>query len=89
MIVYGVFSIVTSPLLLLNLIPNFSVTSGTLPFGTDAILVSAISMFKAVMLIFPPFAVVYQAAIVYLGFELVMFVLRLILGSRLKDHSLE
>ena len=88
-IVYGAVSIITSPLLLLNLIPNFTVTGGTLPFGTDAILVSAISSFKAVMIIFPPFQVVYNAAIVYLGFELVMFILRLILGSRLKDHPLE
>lgn len=89
MIVAGAISIVTSPLLLLNLVPNFSVTTGLLPFGTDALWVSAVSMFKAVMIIFPPFEVVYQAAIVLLGFEIIMFVLRIILGSRLKDHPVD
>lgn len=89
MIVYGAVSIITSPLLLLNLVPNFSVTGGVLPFGIDAIMVTAVSTFKAVMLIFPPFQVVYNAALLLLGFEIVMFVLRIILGSRLKDHPIE
>lgn len=86
MVVYGVASVLTSPLLLLDFIPNFSVTSGLLPFGTDAILVSAMSMFKAFMTYFPPLVVVYGAAKVYLGFEIIMFFLRLALGHRLKDH---
>jgi len=88
-LIYGVIAIVTSPLLLLNLIPNFSVTAGTLPFGTDDILITAVSSFKAVMLIFPPFQVVYTAAMLLLGFEGIMFILRLILGHRLKDHQIE
>lgn len=89
MIVYGAVSIVTSPLLLLNLVPNFSVTGGSLPFGIDAIMVTAVSSFKAVMLIFPPFQVVYNAALLLIGFEIIMFILRIILGSRLKDHPIE
>jgi len=88
-LVYGVVAIITSPLLLLNLIPNFSVTGGTLPFGTDALLVSAVSMFKATMILFPPFETVYNAALLYLGFEGIMFILRLVLGHRLKDHPID
>jgi len=88
-IVYGAVSILTSPLLLLNLVPNFSVTGGTLPFGIDAIMVTAVSSFKAVALIFPPFEVVYQAAIVLLGFEIIMFVLKLILGHRAPSHNIQ
>jgi len=87
--IYGVVYVVTSPLLLLNLIPNFTVTSGTLPFGTDVLWVYAVSTFKAILPLFPPFEIVYQASLIYLGFEILMFVLRLILGARLKDHSLE
>lgn len=88
-IIYGLVSILTSPLLLLNLVPNFSVTGGTLPFGTDAIMVQAVSSFKAVMLIFPPFAVVYQAAILLLGFEVIMFILKLVLGHRAPSHHIQ
>jgi len=88
-VIYGLVSILTSPLLLLNLIPNFSVTGGTLPFGIDAIMVQAFSSFKAVMLIFPPFAVVYQAAILLLGFEVIMFILKLALGHRAPNHPIQ
>jgi len=88
-IIYGAVSILTSPLLLLNLIPNFSVTGGTLPFGIDAIMIQAISSFKAVMIIFPPFQVVYNAAILLLGFEVIMFILKLILGHRAPSHPIE
>jgi len=88
-LVYGVIAIITSPLLLLNLIPDFSVTSGTLPFGTDQLLIYAVSMFKAVAEIFPPFQVVYTAALLYLGFEGIMFILKLILGHRAPSHPIE
>jgi len=88
-LVYGVMAIITSPLLLLNLIPNFSVTAGTLPFGTDELLIYAVSMFEAVALIFPPFEIVYGAAKVYIGFEILMFILTIIIGHRAPKHSME
>jgi len=88
-IIYGLVLIITSPLLLFNLVPNFSVTGGTLPFGVDAIMIQAFSSFKAVMLVFPPFAVVYQAAILLLGFEIIMFILKLALGHRAPNHPIQ
>lgn len=84
-LISGVLGILTVPL---TWIPGFPV-GPELPWGIDSIFVMAVSTFKAVMTLFPPFEVVYNAAKLYLGFELIMFVLRFIIGHRLKDHPLD
>jgi len=86
--IYGLIFIVFSPTLLFNFIPNFSVSSGLLPFGMDEAFVLAVGMFKAFMVYFPPIQVIYDAIIIYMWFEIALFILKLILGSRAPQTSI-
>lgn len=55
--------------------------SGTvylLPWGLDEIMVSAVSGFKAMIEVFPPFGIVFNAFLIYLGFKIVLRIVRMI-----------
>lgn len=52
-----------------------------LPFGLDSTLVSGVGIFRSFMEFFPPFETVLVAFSIYLGFRILMSVVRFILGS--------
>lgn len=47
-------------------------------FDMDAMMVSAVSTFKAFMLIFPPLGVIFGAFMFYMGFKILMVLLRIL-----------
>ena len=49
-----------------------------LPWGIDSIFVSAVSSFKAMVDVFPPFGIVFDAFLFYLGFKIVIRIVRMI-----------
>lgn len=43
-----------------------------LPWGTDSIVLNAITTFKAFMNLFPPMSIIFTAVSIYIGFKLVL-----------------
>lgn len=50
----------------------------TLPWGIDSILVGAMGTFRALMALFPPLQVVFTAFMFYIGFRLLLKLLKMI-----------
>lgn len=65
-----------------NILTSIFGSVDVLPFGMDAILVSAVGSFKAFIHIFPPAQIVFNAFMIYISFRFVLLVMKLILGSR-------
>lgn len=53
-----------------------------LPWGLDAIMVTAVGYYKTFEYIFPPIGIVFTATMIYLGFKGIMLVMKLVLGAR-------
>lgn len=52
-----------------------------LPFGLDAFFVSGVGGYKQLMAFFPPLETVLIAFGVYLGFRIILLIMRVFLGS--------
>lgn len=47
-----------------------------IPWGIDEILITGVSGFKNLALSFPPFGVIMQAFLIYIGFKIIMQLLK-------------
>jgi len=75
MITQAIFSIIFR---LLETLFNWLPLVDTLPWGIDAILIMAVGLFKAFVAIFPPMQIVFEAFLIYIGFRIILKLLRMI-----------
>lgn len=59
-----------------------------LPFGIDGILTTAVSYYHGITETVPYLQVVWNCFLFVLAFEVVLLVLKLVLGSRLPAHTI-
>jgi len=62
-------------------------TATILPWGLDDLWITSIGYFKGFMLVFPPLTIVFDAFMIYLGFRLLLIVLKIFLGKRTPHHD--
>jgi len=84
MIIHLLFSII---IMIFNTLVSWLPSVSVLPFGMDSLWISSVGYFKGFMLIFPPLEIVYQAFVFYLGFRLLLIVLKVFLGKRVPHHD--
>jgi len=84
MIIQFLFTILIS---IAQALTGFLPTVETLPWGIDALLVTSTGYFKGFMQIFPPLQIVFGAFMLYLGFRLLLIVLKIFMGKRTPHHD--
>lgn len=70
-----------------NTLVSWLPTADTLPWGLDDIWTDAIAYFKGFTELFPPMEIVFQAFMIYLGFRLLLIVVKIFVGSRVPHHD--
>lgn len=71
----------------LSIMFSFLPSVTTLPYGIDPIAVQAMGYVRAMIVIFPPLGVILQAFLYYLGFRLILAIVKVILGGRAPHHD--
>lgn len=61
-----------------SFLPNYGEFPILLPWGLDNLLIQGVTGFKILSTAFPPFQIVLQAFIIYIGFRIIMQLLKAI-----------